>query len=48
MTSESVDALYERYGRSYLWLATFTGVLGGFFPALRAVRPKVVDALRSA
>lgn len=30
MTSESVDALYRRYGRSYLWLATFTGVTASF------------------
>jgi putative ABC transport system permease protein len=31
-----------------LILATCTGVLGGFFPALRAVRLKVVDSLRAA
>ncbi len=30
MTSESVDALYRRYGQSYLWLATFTGVTASF------------------
>jgi putative ABC transport system permease protein len=30
-----------------LLLATFTGVLGGFFPAVRAVRLRVVDALRA-
>lgn len=30
-----------------LLLATLTGILGGLFPALRAVRLRVVDALRS-
>jgi len=30
LTSESVDGLYRRYGRSYLWLATFTGVTASF------------------
>ncbi len=27
-------------------LATVTGILGGFFPAVRAVRLRIVDALR--
>ncbi len=30
MTYESVDDLYKRYGRGYLWLATFTGVTASF------------------
>ena len=30
MTSESVETLYDRYGRGYLWLATFTGVTASF------------------
>ncbi len=29
-----------------LLLATFTGLLGGFFPAVRAVRLRLVDCLR--
>ncbi len=29
-------------------LATVTGILGGFFPAVRAVRLRIVDALREA
>ncbi len=31
-----------------LILATFTGILGGFFPAVRAIRLRIVDALREA
>jgi EmrB/QacA subfamily drug resistance transporter len=30
LTSETVDTLYGRYGRSYLWLATVTGVTASF------------------